>query len=331
VDLTWLDPDHPDPRDVAGAVAVLEAARVVDFPHELPRTVRSLTADIRHGWDGDPPVAAVARDARGRVVGLLELLFPRRDNTHLGWIDVTVDPLARRRGVGRSLFEAGETRTREEGRTLVMAGCFDLPHSLSFAKALDLEAAMEGVKRRQDVTTLDWGRLDEVAATAARAAEDYELVRLPSELPEDLMPAVVAMVAAINDAPTEGLDLEDEVFSPERVLAFKAAQAAHERRLYQLAARHRGTGVLAGHTVVGVESDSPHYGSQFDTSVLSEHRGHRLGTLLKIGMLRWLAETEPQLRTIDTWNAASNEHMIEVNEILGYQVVATATDFQRRL
>jgi hypothetical protein len=125
--------------------------------------------------------------------------------------------------------------------------------------------------------------------------------------------------------------VEDEVFSPERIRAFEAAQAAHGRRMYQLVARHRETGVLAGHTVVGVESDRPWFGSQFDTSVLRAHRGHRLGLLLKIGMLRWLAEAEPQLRLVETWNAASNDHMIAVNEILGYQVVATATAFQGHL
>jgi len=48
-------------------------------------------------------------------------------------------------------------------------------------------------------------------------------------------------------------------------------------------------------------------------------------------MLRWLAEEEPQLRTIDTGNAASNSHMIKVNEILGYQAVSKGTGWQRRL
>lgn len=331
MELTWLDPEHPDQRDVAGVVAVMEAARVVDCPHEQTLTVGSFTADLRHGWDGDPAVVAVTRDQQRRVVGLLGVLLPRRDNTHLGFVEVTVDPLARRRGLGRTLFAAGVDRVRDEGRTLVMAECFNLPHSLAFAKSLDLDPAMDAVKRRQHVRGLDRARLDEQYAAAERAAADYELVRLPSTVPDELMPAVVEMVAAINDAPNEGLDVEDEVFSAERVRAFAAAQDAHGRRRYQLAARHRGTGVLAGHTVTAVEIETPFYGRQFDTSVLGEHRGHRLGILLKIGMLRWLAEAEPDLRTLDTWNAASNDHMIGVNDALGYEVVAAATAFQRHL
>jgi len=335
VELTWLDPvnleDRDVARDVAGAVALLEAARIADYPHEQTRTLRAYMADLRHGWDGEPAVAAVTRDPRGRVVGLLEVSLPRRDNTHLAFVDVTVDPIRRREGLGGALFEAGVARANEEGRTLVMAECFNLPYTLAFAKALSLDPAMDEVKRRQDMCALDWTRLDTMFAEAQSAASDYELVRLPGTIPDVLMPAVVEMIAAINDAPTEGLDVEDEIFSAERVRAFRAAQDAHGRRTYQLAARHRDTGVLSGHTVAGVESELPFFGHQFDTSVLSGHRGHRLGLLLKIGMLRWLAEAEPQLRTFDTWNAASNAHMIRVNEALGYQVVATATAFQRHL
>jgi GNAT superfamily N-acetyltransferase len=332
VDLVWLDPQHPDERLLAGAVAVLEAARRTDCPHELPRTVSSYVADLRHGWDGDPPVAAVHRaDGTGRVVGVVEVSLPRRDNTHLGFVDVTVDPAVRRQGLGRALFEAATDVVRSDGRGLVLAECFDTAHSLAFATSCGLDRAIESVKRRQDLGALDHGRLDRMFASAEEAAADYELVRMPAEIPDDLMPAVVEMVAAINDAPVDDLDVEDEVFSADRVRAFHAAQAAHDRRMYQLAARHRTTGALAGHTVVGVEGDRPWHGGQFDTSVLRDHRGHRLGLLLKIGMLRWLAEAEPQLRQLDTWNAASNDHMIAVNETLGYEVVATATCFQRRL
>jgi len=48
-------------------------------------------------------------------------------------------------------------------------------------------------------------------------------------------------------------------------------------------------------------------------------------------MLRWLQSAEPQLRTISTWNSASNDHMIAINELLGYRVVGTGLGYQRRL
>ena len=47
-------------------------------------------------------------------------------------------------------------------------------------------------------------------------------------------------------------------------------------------------------------------------------------------MMRWLAEAEPQLATIGTFNAASNHHMIAVNERLGHRVQGRQVAYQRR-
>ena len=59
------------------------------------------------------------------------------------------------------------------------------------------------------------------------------------------------------------------------------------------------------------------------------HRGHRLGLLLKLAMMELLAATEPQLERIVTWNAQSNEHMIAVNEALGYTVFGQPNTWYR--
>jgi hypothetical protein len=52
---------------------------------------------------------------------------------------------------------------------------------------------------------------------------------------------------------------------------------------------------------------------------------------LKIAMLRWLAEVEPQARELYTGNAAANSYMIRINEQLGYQVMIKYIQWQRRL
>jgi hypothetical protein len=65
--------------------------------------------------------------------------------------------------------------------------------------------------------------------------------------------------------------------------------------------------------------------------VARAHRGHRLGLLLKTGMLLWLAEVEPQVETVDTWNAESNDHMIAVNEALAYRIMGRGAQFQKSL
>ncbi|MGI8802529.1 MAG: GNAT family N-acetyltransferase [Solirubrobacteraceae bacterium] len=309
-------------------MAVQEAARVADSPHWPSTTVTAFRARLRHGWDGDPDDVAVVRDADGRVVAVLAVGLPRWDNTHVGAVDVTVEPASRRRGLGRALFPAGVDKVREQGREVLMSGSFDHTSGVGFLEAMGLKRASQEAERRLDLWALDERRLRDEYAGAERVAGAYELVRMPGPVPDEHLDAVVAMTAAINDAPTDDLELEDEVCSPRRIRAFEAAQSAHGRRLYRLVARERSGGELAGHTMVAVESESPWWGWQFDTTVVPAHRGNRLGLLLKIAMLRWLATDEPQLRTVDTWNATSNTHMVHVNEVLGCHVVAHASEWQ---
>ena len=94
-------------------------------------------------------------------------------------------------------------------------------------------------------------------------------------------------------------------------------------------ARHRSTGEPAAHTALVVERFRPEVAFQHDTAVARAHRGHRLGMLVKAELVRWLDEDEPQLRTVDTWNAESNDHMVAVNEALGYRWTARELAFQK--
>jgi RimJ/RimL family protein N-acetyltransferase len=50
---------------------------------------------------------------------------------------------------------------------------------------------------------------------------------------------------------------------------------------------------------------------------------------VKIAMLDLLATAEPQVERIVTWNAEANEHMIAVNETLGYTILGQlVTDWE---
>jgi hypothetical protein len=157
------------------------------------------------------------------------------------------------------------------------------------------------------------------------------LERWPVPTPEDRLDRLAEMASAINDAPTDDLDYEDEVFTGERMRAYEVAMAGRGKTLYRVVARHVPTDELAGQTVVVVNREFPERGDQHDTSVTRAHRGHRLGLLIKADMLRWLREAEPQLTEIDTFNAESNDHMIGVNEALGYKVMGREYSYQRKI
>jgi GNAT superfamily N-acetyltransferase len=78
-------------------------------------------------------------------------------------------------------------------------------------------------------------------------------------------------------------------------------------------------------TEIAVPLGAPESSWQHDTLVIREHRGHGLGFATKVVNLAAVTAAYPAIRTISTWNAAENEHMIAVNEALGFEVVAHST------
>ena len=84
------------------------------------------------------------------------------------------------------------------------------------------------------------------------------------------------------------------------------------------AVQHRGSGLLAGVTMLGAPRDPSRAVSQWATIVLREHRGHRLGMLLKVANLQQLGETAPGHPSVLTWNAEENRPMLAVNEAVGF-------------
>jgi len=318
-------PDDTD--DVRTALAVRHATEQVDSPWQRPTLLPAYVAELRHGWDGEPETPYLAL-VDGEVVGTGSVSLTERDNRHLAWLSVRVVPGCRRRGHGRRLFELLVEEARATGRTSVAVYGWESEATLAFARAVGVERRSQEIQRRQHLAELSPGRVQRLYDEAAAAAGGYELVRMAGRTPPGSREAMAELMSAINDAPSDDLDIEDEVFTADRLEAYESATLARGMRLYRLVARHRGSGALAGHTVVAVEAAQPSVAEQHDTAVARAHRGHRLGLLLKAGMLLWLAQAEPRLETVDTWNAESNEHMVAVNEALGYRVMGRELHFQ---
>lgn len=320
--------------DETGAVTewvrVWNAAKDVDAPWRHALTPHRHEMEMRHGWDGEVPRCFLVVH-EGAVVGATDVNTSDYDNLELAWLHVYVDPAHRRRGHGRAALEAAYEVCRSMGRTLVGLDGWESPQTLGFAAAVGLERKSRSICRRQHLAELPPGLAQRVYDAASARAGDYELLRFEGRSPDDLVEAVSEASVAINDAPLDDLEMEDEAYPPERVRAYEEAQLASGHRLYRVVARHRPTGELAGHTVVAVDAEQPTQAEQHDTAVVRAHRGHRLGALLKSAMVLWLREAEPGLRTIDTWNAESNGHMVAVNEQLGYRAMGRQLEFQRRI
>jgi GNAT superfamily N-acetyltransferase len=325
IEVAWTDGDA-----VRRLVEATNAARRLDSPWLHPLTEHECIGELRHGWDGEPAKAFLAT-VEGVDVGTGRYETSSYDNLHLAWCEVEIVPELRRVGNGAALLARLVDRARSEGRTSVGVAGWDAEGPQAFAARHGFDPRSVEVHRRQYVVDVDWTVADGLYEDSLEHASAYELVRWEPVTPDGELAALAELTATINDAPTDDLDIEDEAFPPERVAAYEHAWAARGHRLYRVVAKHRETGQLAGQSVVVVDGERPDLAEQHDTSVVAAHRGHGLGLLLKLEMLRWLAEDEPQLREIDTWNAESNDHMIRVNELLGYRVLGRVLDFQRSI
>jgi GNAT superfamily N-acetyltransferase len=156
------------------------------------------------------------------------------------------------------------------------------------------------------------------AATAASGA-DYRIhswtERTPEKWREDM---VVLLTRMSTDAPSAGLEEPEEQWSIARLLDAEDRAATSPRTELVAAVEHVPTGRLAGFTVLSVPRELDRAVGQEDTLVLREHRGHRLGMLLKIANIANLQKERPGHPAIITFNAEENRHMLSVNEAVGF-------------
>jgi GNAT superfamily N-acetyltransferase len=323
-----VSPD--DDAAVAEVARILEAARDVDDPDEFPVLVTSVANQMRYGFDMEPEEFYLYRPSESAdPLGVLQIDMPTRDNLHLIWAGITVHPDHRRRGHGSALLEEALRRGRGAGRTTMWVGLAeDDAGTRTFVERRGFRYASHDARRRQVLAEVDHAEIDRLYAKAQGAAAGYALERLRPPTDDAVLEQLIEVSAAINDAPMGDLTYEDEKYDLERVRDYETARALSGDRLYRVIARRVATGEIGGHTVMIVNPRRPTIGHQADTAVARSHRGHRLGLLLKIDALRWLAQAEPQLELVETWNNVDNRFMIDVNEALGYQLNRVFATFE---
>lgn len=332
VDIARIDPLDLD-LDIADAIADTDRASVAATGLALaPPVGPTRMKTLQLGSNGRPVAGLwLARDA-DRLVGYGFAHLPVEDNTDAAYLGGAVHPDARRRGLGRALVDAAVGLAGAEGRTRIYSSAWRGSDGVPALRALGFSADGLGVNavRRVDVHGAPHGQWDRLYDEASARASDYELVHLVGPTPAELLPDLVTLHAAINDAPLEDPASEPDHWDTERVRAYDRAMAERRQTVYRVLARHRTTGDWAGLSMLCVDEFDPTIAHQEDTSVVRAHRGHRLGLLMKAGMLRWVAHERPEVAATDTWNDVTNHHMIAVNERLGASLIGYNESFRLR-
>ena len=313
-----------DPRDDAAFAqwfAVTEASERFSRPDEpswLLREQQRLSLG-----DGDCAKQLLVACEGEAVVGAARLEMPQRDNQHLCEVVLMVHPDARRGGVGRALDDEVVRRVRAAGRSTVLTMCDEPPgeeeRSPGRLGGIALGYDLVQVEIRRDIDLpLDPERVEQLEQTCRSYAADYDLRMWWDRCPDDLVDDCAALNKAMStDVPKDQMDWREEVWDAERLRRNEQTCAEMDRTYVGVGAVHRPTGRMVAFTTMGVPRTARSRAYQWETLVLREHRGHRLGMLVKLAALRELAASSPAPDFISTWNAQENAPMIAVNDALG--------------
>jgi GNAT superfamily N-acetyltransferase len=282
----------------------------------------------------------VARDG-DTLIGFCDLVLPQRENRTKVHSEAYVHPRWRRRGVGSALLQLLRDRARVHGRTeAIVAVWQSIPGGRvhhdgagsAFLTAQGLRQVHTEPRRRLDVTMVDDQMLADLAANARPHATDYELITWRNRADCELAADLAALEARLEtDIPTGDRNWEPAGYDEARWRELESMGAKRKRTLYYAAARHRPSGRLVGYTGMLLPMAPRSHAHQITTVVEPEHRGHRLGLLLKIANLAHIRQHEPELRYIDTSNAADNAPMIAINDAIGFQVCDVHVEYALRI
>lgn len=268
----------------------------------------------------------------GQPAGYAALSTPQLDNLGSASLDLQVTPAMRRRGVGRALYRHAVERARAQSRTLLDAETIESPASRAFAEAMGSRRVLTETRSRLDVTAIDQDRLDAMLADALIHAEGYRFVRWDGVPPDEYIDDVAALDSRFfTDAPVGDFVVEPEKVDAERIRRTEQQRVDRGFGRFHGGMVHLATGRLVAWTTLAGADDTPTHVWQNITLVDPQHRGHRLGMVVKLQNLRHAREHRPELVAVDTINASSNTHMLAINEAMGFRPVDTWIQWQHSL
>lgn len=357
-------PDSPTEQPGWEAVATAELSHAIDVEiwghDDLAISAEQIVAGLTHQENTIKQRFLAVDESVGDptpsdVLGIGAVWMPRHDNVTSANIDIGTRADARGRGVGAALWDHSLEVAREHDRSVLQGwSSFPVepadgdPNALTAPTgsgrvpaddpatrfALARDCRLEQAERHSVLEVpVDSELLDRLGEDASQhAGSDYEIVSWSDRVPDEWIDEFCILQTRMStDAPAAGLTYEEEVWTPERVRSLERAVADNGMGTIAVAALHRPSGELGGFTEIALEHRKPHTSFQENTIVRAEHRGHRLGMLLKVANLRRLAAEHPRVRRVHTWNAEENDFMLSINVALGFRPAGGGAAWELKL
>lgn len=274
-----------------------------------------------------------------RVLGVARLTLPREDGAVAGEFAVFVDPVARGTGVDDALVCAVEDAGRDAGFAELHTFSMHRPRAadsrltpgtgVGWIPADDPQAeflvgrgyTLEMVERMSvlDLRAPATPTRDLLADSQRYAGPDYEIVCWTTPTPDEFAGDLAGVISRMStDAPSGELNMTEEAWDAERIRTRERAFAEAGQLLSIACIRHIPSERLVAYNELCIGADRTATTQQWGTLVLGEHRGHRLGTIVKCAnLLRW-RDIVPESPRVATGNAADNVHMLAINDAIGF-------------
>lgn len=312
------DPRTASSDEIESLLHTLNAALAADLPDDPPWQTSSLREYLVEVMPGSRRIAWIAekepepQQVGCRILGYVHVLLLG----DIGVIEVLVHPEVRRQGLGRQLLATAARRAYQEGFSALGVEVVGGTPAVSFYEALGFDREFLETRSVLQLSSVDWPALEKMAGGIG---DGYRVEFYPGGPPDPLVEAYARAKAELRDVDDGDLDLRPSSVDPERLR--DSLDCLHRRGMkpYIVLAIEESSGAVAGLTEVVVPAQHPTRADQYDTIVVRQHHGHGIDRAIKARMLLELRSAEPELAEVQTWNAQSNEAMIQVNTELGFQ------------
>lgn len=276
----------------------------------------------------------------GEIVGRVGVDLPHEKGSRSAYWLVEVLSSHYGRGIGRAGYQLVEEAAREHGRTVLQSwaehpeapgarlsaptGFGSVPEDRFARFFLANGYALEQVERKSSLDlTSSAETVARLLAEAEKASADYRVVQWMAPTPAEHVEGFAWMKSRMStDAPSAGMEFDEETWDAERVARHDARWVEAGMTAQITAAQHRETGALVAFNELVIGSDRTLRTEQQDTLVLKEHRGHKLGQLVKCAALTSWTAIAPESPKVITYNAEENRPMLDINEAIGFRPVA---------
>ena len=311
-------------RELHGHYVGLDAEMLPDDP---PTPFEQRAA----GWRNIPEHQDISRwilRENGDIAAVAVTFMDKYEDLNNGFARIHVRPDGRGRGLARKLAEQAFDVLEAGNRDSLIT---DVPEGVGWEDKLaelGMKKAYQDKRSRLVLADLDWGLMDQWVARARERASDYELLFLSTPIPEEHLKRWCDLMLVMNTAPREDLEFDDFTMTPEKWRDIEEKDALKGDRLMCYVAVHNESGDFVGLSEIISQKFQPDLGWQGDTGVQPEHRNQGLGRWMKAAMIRKIREDYPGMDRVDTFNAGSNEPMLNINIEMGYKPIFVSNAWQ---